>query len=92
MFADEELPYLAQIFQVAESTGEASEKEKATDSIKWAFLDEITVFHYFTIEKILSFVIKLQMVDRWSQLDDDTGKAFLKKLVNELENSYTFSD
>ncbi len=90
LFVDEDFPYLAQIFQLAESATEASEKEKAYDGIRWSFLDEITVFHYFTIEKILSFVIKLQIIDRWRGLDEDTGTAFLKRLINDLELSYSF--
>src|SRR5665648_523037 len=89
LFADEELPYLEQILQIAEMAIDASEKEKATDNIKWSFLDEITVFHYFTIEKILSFVIKLTMVDRWRELDSDTGKKLLKRLISDLAVSYT---
>ncbi|HZL09987.1 MAG TPA: DUF2764 family protein [Prolixibacteraceae bacterium] len=92
LFADEELPYLEQILQIAEMAIDASEKEKATDNIKWSFLDEITVFHYFTIEKILSFVIKLTMVDRWRELDSDTGKKLLKRLISDLEMSYSFAE
>jgi len=90
LFVDEDLPYLAQIFQMAESVTEASEKEKAYDGIRWTFLDEISVFHYFTIEKILSFAIKLQIIDRWRGLDEDTGMIFLKRLIDDLELSYSF--
>ena len=92
MLADEDRPYLKQILQLAESTINASEKEKAIDNIKWTFLDELTFFYYFTIETILSFVIKLNIIDRWNKLDSDTGKAFLERLINELEMSYSFPE
>lgn len=88
-FADENLPWMEEVVRILNSGIGFSEKEKALDQVKWAFLDETTIFYYFTIEKILSFVLKLKMLDRWRELDDYTGKAFLKKLITELEMSYS---
>ena len=69
-----------------------SEKEKAFDNIKWKFLDEHTFFNYFTIEKILSFVIKLNIVERWIELDNETGKALFNRLINDIKMSYKFPE
>jgi len=88
----DEVPYIDKILQVADSNMEFSEKEKALDIIKWEFLDEITFFNYFTIEKILSYIIKLEIVDRWRKLDDEKGKEFFNKLINEIELSYDFHE
>jgi hypothetical protein len=87
---EEELPFAEIIFRVAESNKSMLEKEKTIDSIKWDWLDEHTFFFYFTIEKILGFIIKLQIIERWIILDTGTGKQLLKKLLNELKASYTF--
>ncbi|NQU51771.1 MAG: DUF2764 family protein [Bacteroidetes bacterium] len=89
-FFEEELPFAEQIFRVAESDSSSIEKEKSIDKIKWDYLDEETYFHYFTIEKILSFVIKLNITERWMKLDAKTGKELLDRLINELETSYEF--
>lgn len=89
LFADDEWPHHSQILQIALSEREFAEKEKLTDSIKWNFLDGITVFNYFTIEKILSYVLKLQIIDRWQNLDHETGKAFLRRLIHDLERNYS---
>ncbi|MFA8435327.1 MAG: DUF2764 family protein [Marinifilaceae bacterium] len=89
---EEELPFANQLFRVAESTISPEEKEKAIDKILWDYLDEHTFFHYFTIEKILSYIIKLGIVERWMKLDAETGKALLKKLIEELKLSYTFPE
>ncbi|MFY9151714.1 MAG: DUF2764 family protein [Prolixibacteraceae bacterium] len=89
LFTDDQLPFPGQIFQIVQSDREFSEKEKAIDSIRWNFLDEITVFNYFTIEKIMSYVLKLQIIDRWQNLDHETGKIFLRKLIHDLEMSYS---
>lgn len=88
----DEVPYVEKILQIAESEMDISEKEKALDNIKWKFLDELTFFNYFTIEKILSFVIKLNIVERWIELDNETGKALFTRLINDIKMSYKFSD
>ncbi len=87
---EEELPFSDQIFRVAESNTSPEEREKAIDKILWAYLDEQTFFHYFTIEKILSYIIKLGIIERWMKLDAETGKALLNKFIEELKLSYTF--
>lgn len=92
LFIDEDIPYLDQLFRIAESGAQATEKEKALDQIKFTFSDDLTIFNYFTIEKILSFAVKLLIIDRWRKLDDETGKAFLNRLINNLKMSYSFTD
>ena len=88
----EELPFAEQIFRTAETSTNLLEKEKSIDKIKWEYLDEATFFHYFTIEKIISYILKLFMVERWIKLDAETGKALLEKLVSDIELNYEFSN
>lgn len=87
---EEAVPFAEQIFRLAESGSSTIEKEKTIDKIKWEYLDEHTFFHYFTIEKILSFCIKLMLTERWMKLDKKTGEELLNKLINELKTSYEF--
>lgn len=87
---EDEIPFAEQIFRTAEADISMLEKEKSVDKIKWDYLDEATFFHYFTIEKILSFVIKLNLTERWLKLDAETGNELLNKLINELKTSYKF--
>jgi len=88
----DEVPYVDKILQIAESEMNISEKEKALDNIKWEFLDDHTFFNYFTIEKILSFIIKLNIVERWLELDNETGKALFERLINDIKMSYEFPE
>ncbi len=88
----DEVPYAEKIVQIAESEINITEKEKALDTIKWKFLDQHTFFHYFTIEKILSFIIKITIVERWLKLDAKTGKVLFEKLINDIKTSYTFEE
>ncbi len=91
-YFEEELPFAEQIFRVTESDATPEEKEKNIDKIRWDYLDEQTFFHFFTIEKILSYIIKLGIIERWMKLDTETGKALLNKLIEELKLSYTFPE
>ncbi len=89
---EEELPFADQVFRVAELNTSPEVREKEIDKLLWAYLDEQTFFHYFTIEKIISYIIKLGIVERWMKLDEGTGKALLNKLIEELKLSYTFPE
>lgn len=64
------------------------EREKATDQLKWDYLEDVIFFEYFTIERLLSFTIRLGIVERWMSIDKDHGKALFEKLLEELQNSY----
>lgn len=66
------------------------EREKAMDTMRWDFLDDRNTFNYFTIEVLLAYVIKLQMVQRWLEMDYETGKEMFRKLLDQLEQSYEF--
>lgn len=84
------LPFHEEIFKIAEAKSEAADKEKALDQLKWRYLDEHTFFHYFTIEKVLAYTIKLMLAERWMKLDKTTGNELLNKLIDDIKNSYEF--
>ena len=88
----EHVPYADEILQIAESDMDMTAKEKELDKIKWKFLDEQTLFNYFTIENILAYIIKCEMVDRWMKIDDESGKQLFTKLIHNLKSSYEFSE
>lgn len=64
------------------------EREKAIDELRWSYLDEVTFFEYFTTEKLLAFVIKLGIAERWLGIDKEFGNEMFRKLLKELQSSY----
>lgn len=68
------------------------ERELRLDFRQWNFLDEITFFHYFTIEKVLAFVLKVFLAERWFQLDYEKGQVMFNQLLNEIESSFEFPE
>lgn len=67
------------------------EKERGLDLLRWNYLDEKTVFEYFSIEKVLSYLIKLKIIERWSKLNDESGRVVFEELVERLRASFEFS-
>ena len=68
------------------------EFEKNIDTLRWDALDEMTTFTYFQIETILAFCIKLDIVERWQRLKPEVGEEKLKRLLSDLESSYTIME
>ncbi len=82
-----ELDYMEELTAISKKE-DVKEKEQAVDQLKWKHLDEEVFFHYFTIERILAFMIKLGMIERWMSIDKDHSNELFKKLLKELQDSY----
>ena len=63
-------------------------RERELDSLRWDKIDEITVFDDFDIERILGFIEKLRIVDRWIVLDETEGRERFKKLISEVRGTF----
>ncbi len=81
------LDYAEEIIGVGR-TEDMQERELAVDKFLWSSLDDHIFFEYFTIERVLAFVLKTYMVERWLSLDKEHGREMFKKLIEELEKSY----
>ena len=86
-----EYPYIDQLLSIFEIE-DLLQREKAIDMLKWDWLDEGTFFNYFTVEELISYYIKLQMIERWISLDPETGKEMFEKLIKDLESGYEFPE
>ncbi len=67
---------------------DVQEKEKAIDQLRWNYLDDVTFFEYFTIDKVLAFLLKIEMVERWLSIDKEHGNDLFMDLLQELKSSY----
>lgn len=86
-----EIGHMDQLLQIFEMTN-LQEREMRMDILRWNFYEEATFFHYFSVEKILAFVLKLFIVERWNALDEKRGRELFEKLIAELQNSYDFPE
>lgn len=78
----QEFPFVERLVQLFETTN-LLQREKEIDLYRWNLLDEMTFFNYFSIERILSYVIKLFIIERWTKLDKPTATLMRDKLLKE---------
>ncbi len=85
-----ELNYLPQVLSIVDKDNLLN-REKELDQLKWNYLENLTLLHYFSVEVVLAYTIKLQMVYRWMQLDEKTGRKIFKQIIDELKGHFEFS-
>ncbi|MFP4046539.1 MAG: DUF2764 family protein [Bacteroidales bacterium] len=85
-----ELNYAGNVIQIAEKENLLT-REKNIDQFKWDKINELTLFHYFSIEVVLAYILKLKMIYRWMSLDEKTGREMFERLIDELKDSFEFS-
>ncbi len=64
------------------------ERELRIDKYRWDYLNENTFFEYFTIEKVISYQLKLFMVFRWLELNKEDGEEMFRSLIDEMKEHY----
>jgi hypothetical protein len=84
-----ELSFLEKLLQIEEEDN-LLDKEFALDKLRWQFIDEQNTFHYFTVDVLLGYMLKLYMLERWHPLGDGDGITVFTGLVNQLKNSFEF--
>jgi hypothetical protein len=82
-----EIDFLEPLLQITEQT-DIIERERRIDMLKWDMADEFTTFDYFNINKILAFMVKAKIVNRWAKLDSTIGAQMFEKLVTDLRETY----
>ncbi len=82
---------MGQLIQIFEQ-GNLMERELRFDLYRWNMYEENTFFNYFSVEKLLLFVIKLQILERWNALDEKQGRELFEKLIADMQHSYEFPD
>ncbi len=68
------------------------ETEIILNEIRWQWVDEHTFFEYFTTEKIMGFVIKLGILERWVTLSPTEGKRKLQEILINLQEAFTLDE
>ena len=80
-----ELPYIDAVIAAVNDEKNIVEKERKIDAVRWSEADEITVFDFFNIDYLLSYLVKVNIVARWSMLSAEVGRQMLDRLIKELD-------
>ena len=80
-----ELPYVDAVITAVSDEKNIVEKERKIDTVRWAEADEIAVFDFFDVNYLLSYLVKVNIVARWSMLAPEVGREMLNRLIKELD-------
>lgn len=61
------------------------EKERKIDLIRWNEAGELSTFDYFDINAVMAYLVKVNMVARWSVLDARFGREMFERLLADLD-------
>lgn len=76
--------YLGDLQRITEET-DLLVREKKLDQLKWNWLDEQTFFKTFDIESVFAYMLKLEMIERWTTLDKAAGEQTFRELIGDMK-------
>ncbi len=80
-----ELPYIDTVLAAVNDEQNLLEKEHKIDLIRWNESEELSVYDYFNIDFILSYLTRMNIVARWTLLDKERGRRMFDRLIAELD-------
>lgn len=80
-----ELAYIDAVIAAVNDEQNLVEKEHKIDLVRWDYAAELASFDYFNINAVLSYLVKINIVARWSLLDVKRGREMLERLMAELD-------
>lgn len=78
------LDYFESLQRIAE-VEELVERERKVDVLKWQWMENESFFHYFTIERLFVFLLRLEMIERWISLNKESGSDLFRKMIQQLK-------
>ena len=79
------LDYFETVQRLSEN-GKLQEREHQLDELRWRWLDDNSVFNYFTVERLFVFLQKLIIIERWDALDADEGMKRYNEMIADLKS------
>ena len=84
-----EIDYFDALVSISE-TSNLLDREHRIDALKWNWLEENTFFSSFSIEKVLSFWLRCELMHRWDNLSMEEGAEIFRQMINDLKKDVKF--
>ena len=84
-----EIDYFDALVSISE-TANLLDREHRIDALKWNWLEENTFFCSFSIEKVLSFWLRCELMHRWDNLSMEEGAEIFRQMINDLKKDVKF--
>ena len=75
-------PHIAHIAMNACRNPAILEAEKGLDQGRWGALDELAVGHYFDLDFLLTYALKLLILERWQRINSADKPSLLNGIIN----------
>jgi hypothetical protein len=75
-------PYITHIAMTASRNPAILEAEKGLDQERWRALDELAVGHYFDLDLLLTYALKLLILERWQRINNTDKVSLLNEALN----------
>jgi len=72
---------ITHIAQASLRQGSILEAEKYLDLVRWEFLDELAAGHYFDLDFLLVYALKLAILERWTRIGTADKAAMAEKVL-----------
>ena len=86
-----EYPYVEKVLTLMDNDN-LVERERGLDLIIWNFLEEAVTFEYFSLERVISYVVRLMIVERWSKMTADSGRKVFMEMIERFRQSFQFDE
>lgn len=80
-----ELQYIDAVIAAVSDEKNIVEKERKIDTIRWSEAEDIVAFDFFNINYILSYLVKVNIVARWTMLSPEVGREMLDRLIADFD-------
>lgn len=84
-----EFPEVEEVLRIAEES-DIYERERKIDMMKWNWLEEKGFFHYFDVEHVFVYLVRLQLLSRWVRLEKESGLKVFREMIDILQHSFEF--
>lgn len=85
------LPEIDDILRLSE-VEDLYEREKKTDALRWAWLEDKTLFRYYEAENVFAYWLEAQMLYRWDILNKETGEQIFRDLLKDMKRDIHFGN
>ncbi len=79
-----ELSYLDTVISAVSDEPNILEKEHRIDLVRWSIAEELSEGEYFSLDTVLAYLVKVNIVARWRVLDAHIGREMFDKLLGGL--------
>lgn len=80
----DEVNFAESVIAAVEDEHNLMERERRIDVIKWNIIEDLTTFFYFDINAVLGYLARINIISRWLQINENTGRELLDRMLSRL--------